>query len=45
MRIILLFLKSYTLLYGKAPFETNDVQSTYKKIKKMSFAFPVFQLI
>ena len=30
----------YTLLYGKPPFETNDVKLTYKKIKMNSFTYP-----
>lgn len=30
----------YTLVVGKPPFETNDVQSTYKKIKLNQYCFP-----
>jgi polo-like kinase 1 len=30
----------YTLLFGKPPFETNDVKLTYKKIKMNSFTYP-----
>lgn len=30
----------YTLLYGKAPFETSDVNTTYKRIKEAIFYFP-----
>ena len=30
----------YTLVVGKPPFETNDVQSTYKKIKLNQYSFP-----
>jgi polo-like kinase 1 len=31
----------YTLLIGKPPFETRDVKTTYSKIKKGEFSFPV----
>ena len=31
----------YTLLIGKPPFETKDVKTTYNKIKKGEFSFPV----
>ena len=31
----------YTLLIGKPPFETRDVKTTYSKIKKADFSFPV----
>ena len=30
----------YTLLFGKPPFETNDVKLTYKKIKMNCFSYP-----
>jgi polo-like kinase 1 len=30
----------YTLLIGKPPFETRDVQSTYKRIKLNMYSFP-----
>ena len=30
----------YTLLFGKPPFETSDVKTTYQKIKRNSYAFP-----
>jgi polo-like kinase 1 len=30
----------YTLLIGKPPFETNDVKTTYKRIKMNSYSFP-----
>ena len=30
----------YTLLIGKPPFETNDVKSTYKRIKMNAYTFP-----
>lgn len=31
----------YTLLIGKPPFETQDVKTTYKKIRMNAYAFPV----
>ena len=31
----------YTLLIGKPPFETKEVKTTYNKIKKAEFSFPV----
>jgi polo-like kinase 1 len=30
----------YTLIIGKPPFETNDVKTTYKKIRMNSYSFP-----
>ena len=30
----------YTLVVGKPPFETSDVQSTYKRIKLNQYNFP-----
>jgi polo-like kinase 1 len=30
----------YTLLIGKPPFETQDVKTTYQKIKKNQYSFP-----
>lgn len=30
----------YTLIIGKPPFETNDVKTTYKKIRSNSYSFP-----
>ena len=30
----------YTLLIGKPPFETQDVKTTYQKIKKNEYSFP-----
>jgi polo-like kinase 1 len=30
----------YTLLIGKPPFETNDVKTTYKRIKNNQYSFP-----
>lgn len=30
----------YTFLIGKPPFETNDVKSTYRKIRMGSYSFP-----
>ncbi|KRW99909.1 Protein kinase-like domain [Pseudocohnilembus persalinus] len=30
----------YTLLIGKPPFETNDVKTTYKRIKQNDYSFP-----
>jgi polo-like kinase 1 len=30
----------YTLIIGKPPFETQDVKTTYKKIKMNSYSFP-----
>ena len=31
---------AYTLLVGKPPFETNDVKTTYRRIKMNSYSFP-----
>ena len=31
---------TYTLLVGRPPFETNDVKTTYNKIKTCSYSFP-----
>lgn len=30
----------YTLLYGKSPFATSEVKTTYRKIKANSYEFP-----
>ena len=30
----------YTLIIGKPPFETNDVKTTYKKIRMNQYSFP-----
>lgn len=30
----------FTLLTGKPPFETNDVKTTYRKIKQNAYSFP-----
>ena len=30
----------YTLLYGKPPFETPEIKTTYKKIRMNNFSFP-----
>ena len=30
----------YTLIIGKPPFETNDVKTTYKKIRSNQYSFP-----
>ena len=30
----------YTLLVGKPPFETNDVKTTYRRIKMNAYSFP-----
>lgn len=30
----------YTLIIGKPPFETNDVKTTYKKIRMNHYTFP-----
>jgi polo-like kinase 1 len=30
----------YTLLFGKCPFEQNEVAETYQKIKKVEYSFP-----
>lgn len=30
----------YALLFGKPPFETNDVKTTYKRIKSNLYTFP-----
>jgi polo-like kinase 1 len=31
---------AYALLFGKPPFETNDVKATYEKIKICDYSFP-----
>ena len=31
---------TYTLLVGKPPFETNEVKTTYAKIKVCDYEFP-----
>ena len=31
----------YAFLFGRPPFETNEVKMTYKKIKSCEYAFPV----
>jgi polo-like kinase 1 len=30
----------YTMLYGRPPFESQDVKMTYKKIKSVTYSFP-----
>ena len=35
----------YTLLIGKPPFETREVKTTYTKIKKADFSFPIISKI
>lgn len=30
----------YTLLVGKPPFETNDVKTTYRRIRMNTYSFP-----
>lgn len=30
----------YTLIIGKPPFETNDVKTTYKRIRMNNYTFP-----
>lgn len=30
----------YTMLYGRPPFESQDVKQTYKKIKSVTYSFP-----
>ena len=30
----------YTLIIGKPPFETNDVKTTYKRIRTNNYSFP-----
>lgn len=30
----------YTLIIGKPPFETNDVKTTYKRIRMNNYSFP-----
>lgn len=35
----------YTLLIGKPPFETNDVKTTYSRIRKNDYSFPDNSLI
>jgi len=36
---------AYTLLIGKPPFETNDVKTTYKRIKMNAYSFPEHVII
>jgi polo-like kinase 1 len=31
---------TYTMLYGRPPFETRDVKVTYRKIKSNNYTFP-----
>jgi serine/threonine protein kinase len=31
---------AYTLLVGRAPFETRDINETYMKIQRASYSFP-----
>lgn len=31
----------YTVLVGRAPFETSDLEMTYRKIKRGNFTFPI----
>lgn len=31
---------AYTLLVGKPPFETNDVKTTYRRIRMNAYVFP-----
>ena len=31
----------YAMLYGRPPFETNEVKATYKRIKACEYNFPV----
>jgi serine/threonine protein kinase len=31
---------AYALLFGRPPFETNDVKATYEKIKICDYSFP-----
>jgi polo-like kinase 1 len=31
----------YAFLFGRPPFETNEVKLTYKKIKSCEYTFPV----
>ncbi len=31
---------TYTLLYGRPPFESPEVKNTYKKIKACNYSFP-----
>jgi polo-like kinase 1 len=33
----------YAFLFGRPPFETNEVKMTYKKIKSCEYAFPVLR--
>ena len=32
---------AYAFLFGRPPFETNEVKMTYKRIKQCEYAFPV----
>lgn len=36
---------AYTLLIGKPPFETNDVKTTYRRIKMNAYSFPEHVII
>ena len=38
--IYIYILCSYTLLFGKPPFETSDVKTTYRRIKMNAYSFP-----
>jgi polo-like kinase 1 len=31
---------AYACLFGRPPFETNDVKTTYSKIKQCNYSFP-----
>jgi polo-like kinase 1 len=31
---------AYALIFGRPPFETNDLKLTYSKIKKCNYSFP-----
>ena len=31
---------TYTLLFGKPPFETNEISATYARIKACDYSFP-----
>lgn len=36
---------TYTLLIGKPPFETNDVKTTYRRIRMNAYSFPEHVII
>lgn len=35
----------FAFLFGRPPFETNEVKMTYKKIKSCEYSFPVSDML